>query len=120
MYNFSFQIPTTIHFGRGTISFLTELKDYGKKVLLVYGGGSIKKNGIYDKAMKISKSYPMAYYNKGLTYFAMKDYDNALKNFDTALELKKDYVSALFNKGSVFIEMKRYDEAIEIFHQCQQ
>lgn len=53
MYNFSFQIPTTIHFGRGTISFLTELKDYGKKVLLVYGGGSIKKNGIYDKAMKI-------------------------------------------------------------------
>ena len=52
MYNFNLQIPTNIHFGKGTISYLTELKEYGKKVLLVYGGGSIKKNGIYDTAMK--------------------------------------------------------------------
>lgn len=55
MYNFTLQIPTRIHFGKGTISFLSELKDYGKKVLVVYGGGSIKKNGIYDKAMEILK-----------------------------------------------------------------
>lgn len=53
MYNFTLQIPTKIHFGRGAISYLSELKDYGKNILLVYGGGSIKKNGIYDKAMKI-------------------------------------------------------------------
>lgn len=53
MYNFTMQIPTRIHFGEGTISHLEELKNYGKKVLLVYGGGSIKKNGIYDKAMTI-------------------------------------------------------------------
>ena len=55
MYNFTFQVPTRIHFGRGTISFLSELKDYGRKGMLVYGGGSIKKNGIYDKAMGILK-----------------------------------------------------------------
>lgn len=55
MYNFSFHIPTIIHFGKGTITHLEELKDYGKKVLLVYGGGSIKKNGIYDNAIKILK-----------------------------------------------------------------
>lgn len=53
MYNFTLQIPTRIHFGKGAISYLSELKDYGKKVLLVYGGGSIKKNGIYDSATAI-------------------------------------------------------------------
>lgn len=55
MYNFSLNIPTTIHFGKGAISHLDELKDYGSKALLVYGGGSIKKNGIYDTAMSILK-----------------------------------------------------------------
>ena len=56
MYNFNLHIPTRIHFGKGTISYLSELKNYGKKVLLVYGGGSIKKNGIYDTAMEFLKS----------------------------------------------------------------
>lgn len=56
MYNFTHNIPTKIHFGKGTISYLTELKDYGRKALLVYGGGSIKKNGIYDTAMSILNS----------------------------------------------------------------
>ena len=55
MYNFTFNIPTKIHFGKDTISNLSELKAYGSKVLLVYGGGSIKKNGLYDTAMKILK-----------------------------------------------------------------
>lgn len=53
MYNFTFEVPTRVHFGKGALSYLEELKDYGKKVLLVYGGGSIKKNGIYDNAMDI-------------------------------------------------------------------
>lgn len=55
MYNFTYYVPTRIHFGKGQISHLSELADSGKKVLLVYGGGSIKKNGIYDKAMTILK-----------------------------------------------------------------
>ncbi|MGN0194224.1 MAG: iron-containing alcohol dehydrogenase [Pseudoramibacter sp.] len=53
MYNFKFSVPTTIYFGKGQISHLSELKDYGGKVLLVYGGGSIKRNGIYDTALQI-------------------------------------------------------------------
>ena len=60
MYNFTLQIPTTIHFGKGAISYLEELKDYGSKALLVYGGGSIKKNGIYDTALKILKDVGVA------------------------------------------------------------
>ena len=55
MMDFTLEIPTRIHFGRAAISNLTELKDCGEKVLLVYGGGSIKKNGIYDNAINILK-----------------------------------------------------------------
>ena len=53
MLNFTYSIPTKIHFGKGQISHLTELKMSGTKVLMVYGGGSIKRAGIYDTAMQL-------------------------------------------------------------------
>ena len=53
MYNFEYFVPTKIHFGQGEIEKLSELKESGFRVLLCYGGGSIKKTGIYDKAMAI-------------------------------------------------------------------
>ena len=54
--NFSYSNPTKLYFGDDAISFLgEELKDYGKKVMLTYGGGSIKKNGIYDEVIKALK-----------------------------------------------------------------
>ena len=39
MYNFTLYMPTRIHFGKGQISHLSELRESGTKVLLVYGGG---------------------------------------------------------------------------------
>lgn len=54
--NFTFCNPTKIYFGKDALEGLnTELKKYGKNVLLVYGGGSIKKNGIYDKVLSVLK-----------------------------------------------------------------
>ncbi len=53
MNNFTFYVPTKVYFGQGQISHLSELAAYGKNVLLVYGGGSIIKSGIYDEAMRI-------------------------------------------------------------------
>ncbi|MBN2909916.1 iron-containing alcohol dehydrogenase [Polycladomyces sp. WAk] len=54
MENFVFHNPTKLIFGKGQLSALrTELADYGQNVLLVYGGGSIKRNGIYDRVMAI-------------------------------------------------------------------
>lgn len=48
MYN-----PVKLHFGRGVVDSLgNTISKYGIKVLLVYGGGSIKKNGIYDRVMQ--------------------------------------------------------------------
>lgn len=47
--NFTFQNSTKLYFGEEALSNLSkELEHYGKKVMLVYGGGSIKRNGIYD------------------------------------------------------------------------
>ena len=51
--NFTYCNPTKIHFGPDALDSLGgELAKYGKNVLLVYGGGSIKKNGIYDSIIK--------------------------------------------------------------------
>lgn len=52
MNNFTFHVSTDIRFGKDRLSELPEvLNTFGKNVLLVYGGGSIKKIGLYDKVM---------------------------------------------------------------------
>ena len=54
MENFTYCIPTKIYFGKGQIEKLRDIvSEYGKKVLLVYGGGSIKKIGLYDAVKRI-------------------------------------------------------------------
>ncbi|MDP5274944.1 iron-containing alcohol dehydrogenase [Chengkuizengella axinellae] len=56
MENFTFYNPTQLIFGKGQMEQLTkEVPKYGKKVLIVYGGGSIKKNGIYNKVIDYLK-----------------------------------------------------------------
>ncbi len=51
MLNFSFQNPTRIVFGQAQINQLTKLIPAGSKVLLLYGGGSIKRNGVYRQVV---------------------------------------------------------------------
>ena len=52
--NFSYKNATKLYFGEDALSYLKEeLPKYGKNVVLIYGGGSIKKNGIYDAVMDI-------------------------------------------------------------------
>lgn len=54
MENFEFCVPTNILFGKGQIENLPNvISDFGKKVLLTYGGGSIKKIGLYDKVKEL-------------------------------------------------------------------
>ena len=55
--NFTYCNPTKLYFGEDALNGLNEeLPKYGKNVMLVYGGGSIKKNGIYDKVVDILKA----------------------------------------------------------------
>ncbi|MDP4160469.1 MAG: iron-containing alcohol dehydrogenase [Bacillota bacterium] len=54
--NFSYSNPTKLYFGEDSLNYLNEeLTKYGKNILLAYGGGSIKKIGLYDKIIKILK-----------------------------------------------------------------
>lgn len=57
MNNFTYSVPTEIYFGRGQVKNLGEIAvRYGTSALLVYGGGSIRKNGIYDAVTAQLKS----------------------------------------------------------------
>ena len=63
MNSFSFQNPVKLIFGNGQVEKLREeLPQYGKKILVVYGGGSIKRNGLYDQVMGILKEMDMDIY----------------------------------------------------------
>ncbi len=63
MENFVYSIATKIFFGQGQIKVLArEIKNYGNKVLLTYGSGSIKKNGIYDSVIKELRENDIEYF----------------------------------------------------------
>ena len=54
MQNFDYQTPTRLIFGKGVVEKLPEvMSNYGKKILLTYGGGIIKKIGLYDKVKEL-------------------------------------------------------------------
>jgi len=52
MKNFVFSLPTMLHFGKDSINELRNLIPKGARVMMTYGGGSIKKNGVYDAVKK--------------------------------------------------------------------
>ena len=56
--NFTYNTPTTLYFGKDCIKDLPKVMgEYGKNVLLTYGGGSIKKTGLYDKVKGLLKDF---------------------------------------------------------------
>lgn len=60
MNNFEFKNPTKILFGKDQIAKLTEEIPENAKVLLLYGGGSIKKNGVYEQVKTALKNFDVA------------------------------------------------------------
>jgi NADP-dependent alcohol dehydrogenase len=57
MQNFEFYNPVNIVFGKGQIAKLSKLVPAGTKVMMTYGGGSIKQNGVYDQVVAALKGY---------------------------------------------------------------
>ena len=58
MKNFTFHVPTDIRFGKGQVEVLpSELEKLGRKILLVYGGGSIKRTGLYSTVMDLLQDF---------------------------------------------------------------
>lgn len=58
MQNFDYMTPTRLIFGKGVVAELPEvMKAFGKKILMTYGGGSIKKLGLYDRVKELLADY---------------------------------------------------------------
>lgn len=57
MYNFEFQNPTKLIFGKGTIARIKDEIPAGTKLMLTFGGGSVKKNGVYEQVIDALKDY---------------------------------------------------------------
>ena len=68
MQNFNYSIPTKVYFGKGQIKKLAKISQFGKSVLMVYGGGSIKRNGVYDKAAAVLRE-------SGISFFELSGVD---------------------------------------------
>ncbi len=115
MENFIMYNPTKLHFGKGVMDDLGKaVAEFGKRVLLVYGGGSIKKNGIYDKAIQQLKSINAEVFE----YHGIKP-NPIVEDVDAAAELgrrnKVDVILAV-GGGSVIDSAKIISITIPVAH----
>ena len=63
MNSFIYDIPVKVYFGRDQLLHLgEELRKFGRRVLLTYGGGSIKRNGLYDRVVSELRNADMEVY----------------------------------------------------------
>ena len=113
--NFTYCNPTKIHFGPDALDSLGgELAKCGKNVLLVYGGGSIKKNGIYDSIIKILENS-----GKNVTELGgvmpNPTSDKLIEGVKVARENKIDFILAV-GGGSVC----DYSKAVSVSVNCDE
>ena len=92
MNNFIFQNPTKLVFGKGEIARLPKLIEKGRKILMTYGGGSIKRNGVYDQVMTALKGYDITEFG-GIE--ANPDYNTLMKAVKICREKGIDFILAV-------------------------
>lgn len=97
MLPFTFYNPVKIIFGQGTISQLDELIPYEKYIMIAYGGGSIKKNGVYDQVKKALKHHDTVEFS-GIEPNPL--YETCMKAVEICRKEKIDYILAV-GGGSV-------------------
>lgn len=97
MQNFRYKNPVEIVFGKGMISSLPELIPAGATVLMTYGGGSIKKNGVYDQVKKALEGYELHEFG-GIE--PNPEYETLMKAVEIAKKEKVDFLLAV-GGGSV-------------------
>ncbi|HZH86720.1 MAG TPA: iron-containing alcohol dehydrogenase [Brumimicrobium sp.] len=100
MNNFEYYNPTKVIFGKGTYEQIpTNIKEFttGKRIMITYGGGSIKKNGVYDAVMKSLADYDVVEFS-GIE--ANPEYDTLMKAVERIKANPVDFVLAI-GGGSV-------------------
>ncbi len=102
MLNFEFQNPTKIIFGKGQISKLSKEIHKDQHVLMVYGGGSIKKNGVYDQVTEALHDHKVTEFG-GVP--ANPEYETLLEALEVIKEKEIDFILAV-GGGSVIDGVK--------------
>lgn len=102
MLNFEFKNPTKIIFGKGEIAKLSREIPKSANILMVYGGGSIKKNGIYDQVTTALQGYQITEFG-GVP--ANPEYETLLEALAVIKDKKIDYILAV-GGGSVIDGVK--------------
>jgi NADP-dependent alcohol dehydrogenase len=108
MNNFTFFNPTRIVFGKGTIPELSKLVPPGAKILLTYGGGSIMKNGVYERIKKALSGFKIVEFG-GIEPNPL--YETCMKAVELAKKEKIDFILAA-GGGSVIDGTKFISAAI--------
>ena len=108
MNKFTYQYPVKVHFGEqiAKSSLLAELDKYGKNILLAYGGGSVKRTGIYDEIISILREA-----GKTVTEFSGIMSNPTYKKVQEGVTLvRKNNIDFIFNyHENVGDNMKRED-----------
>ncbi len=113
--NFTYCNPTKLYFGKDALNGLNEeLPKYGKNVLLVYGGGSIKKNGIYDKVVAILKANGKEIFEDG-GVMPNPTIEKLIEGVERARKAKADLILAV-GGGSVC----DYAKAVSVSVNCDE
>lgn len=113
--NFKYSNPTTLYFGDHSIQYLNdELSKYGSNVLFIYGGNSIKKNGLYDEVLQILKSNQKNVFEDA-GVMPNPTLDKLYEGIKIARENKVDFILAV-GGGSVV----DYAKAVSVSIHCEE
>lgn len=92
MQNFVFQNPTKLIFGKNTIAKIADQIPQGANIMVTFGGGSIKTNGVYDQVMAALKGRPVVEFG-GIE--ANPDFDTLIKAVEICKTQKIDFLLAV-------------------------
>lgn len=113
--NFTYSNPTKLYFGKDAMDGLNvELPKYGKNVFLIYGGGSIKKNGIYDQVINILKANGKNIFEDS-GVMPNPTYEKLLEGIERARAAKADFILSV-GGGSVC----DYAKAVSVSVHCKE
>ena len=97
MKNFSFYNPTKILFGEGTIKDIAGEIPKGLKILVTYGGGSVKRNGIFDEVKEALQGYEILEFG-GIE--PNPTYETLMQCVDVVRKNKIDFLSKIGKQGA--------------------
>ncbi|WP_372754188.1 iron-containing alcohol dehydrogenase [Labilibaculum sp.] len=114
MENFNFYNPVTVLFGKGKISEISSQIPKNAKILMTYGGGSIKKNGVYDQVMEALEGFDVTEFS-GIE--ANPHFETLMKAVEIVRSKKIDFLLAVGGgsvvDGTKFISAATYFEGDE-------